>query len=148
MTQDISGLGTSVRVISSNTFPVGLEITEFADDADPIDAPALQIADSAMGLNGDQVVWSTANPIPVTLNVITNSEDDRNLSLLFEANRAGRNKGSASDTITMIVIYPDGSVTTLLGGVCREFIPAKSIAGEGRFKTNAYLFSFENRFSI
>lgn len=148
MSQDISGLGTSVRVLASNTFPIGLEITQFADDADPVDAPALQIADAAMGLNGDQVTWSTANPIPVTLNVITNSEDDRSLSLLFEANRAGRNKSSARDAITMLVSYPDGSFTTLTGGVCKEFIPAKSIAGEGRFKTNAYLFSFENRFSI
>jgi len=148
MSEDISGYGASVRVLASNTFPAGFEISQFADDADAIDAPALDISGNAMGLNGDKVSWTSANPIPITLNLITNSEDDRNLSILFEANRAGKNKASAKDVITFVISYADGSITTLTGGSCVSFIPAKSIASEGRLKTNAYAFAFENRIAI
>ena len=141
---DITGFGTRLRVLASNTFPVGFEVGQFADDADPLDVPALTIAGSAMGLNGDLVKWTTANPIPVITNVIAESEDDRNLTLLFEANRAGKNKASAKDVITMIVSYPNGKVVTLTGGSCQEFTPANPIASEGRLKSKAYTFAFEN----
>ena len=141
---DIAGYGASLRVIASNTFPVGFDVNQFADDGDPLDIPSLTIAGSAMGLNGNKVEWTTANPIPVTTNVIPGSEDDKNLALLFEANRAGRNKASAKDTITMIASYPDGQVVTFTGGSCQEFMPAKSIASEGRLKSKAYVWSFEN----
>ena len=148
MAENVSGFGLGVQIVASNTFPVGLNITQLADDTDPLDAPSLEITNSAMGLNGDKVNWTVANVIPMTLNVITGAEDDRNLSLLFEANRAGRGKVSARDSIIAVIGYADGSFTTLTNGSCDAFIPAKSISSEGRFKTNAYLFSFENRASV
>ena len=145
---DISGFGTAARILASNTFPIGIELTEFADDSDPIDVPSLQIADDAMGLNGTRVAWTTANPIRVTINIISGSDDDRNLALLFEANRAGRNKKSAQDVITGIISYPDGQIATLTSGGCIEFMPAKGISNEGRLKTKAYIFSFENMVTV
>ena len=143
--EDISGFGSQLRVLASNTFPVGITVTQFADDSDPIDIPSLQISDNAMGLNGDKVTWGTANSIPLTTNIIAGSEDDENLTLLFEANRVGRNKASAKDVILMIVSYPDGQVATFTGGSCVEFMPAKSVSSDGRLKSKAFIFSFENR---
>ena len=145
---DISGLGTAVRVLASNTFPIGIELTQFADDSDPIDVPALTIGADAMGLNGDRVSWTPANPIRITLNLISSSEDDKNLALLFEANRAGRNKVSAKDTITLIVSYPDGLFATLINGSCIEFMPTRAIASDSRLKSRAYVFSFENMVTV
>ena len=145
---DISGFGAKLRVIASNTFPVGIEVSQFADDSDPLDIPSLQISDGGMGLNGDRVSWTVANEIPVTSNVIAGSEDDKNLALLFEANRAGRNKASAKDQITLIATYPDGQIVTLTGGSCREFMPAKSVSSDGRLKSRPYIFAFENQVSV
>lgn len=145
---DISGYGSSLRVLASNTFPIGVEVTQFADDADMLDIPTLQISDNAMGLNGDKVEWTTANPIIVTTNVIPATDDDRNLSLLFEANRAGKNKSSAQDVITMIASYPDGQIVTLTGGSCREYMPARSVASEGRLKSKSFAFAFENMITV
>lgn len=145
MAEDISAFGLSVRLLASNTFPVGFNVTQFADDSDPLDIASLQIADNAMGLNGDLVSWSTANPILMTLNVIPGSDDDRQLAILFEANRVGRNKRSARDTITGIVSYPDGSITTVTVGLCREYMPGKSVASAGRLKSKAYIIAFENK---
>lgn len=145
---DIAGFGTAVRILASNTFPIGLELTQFADDSDPIDVPSLQIGDDAMGLNGDRVSWITVNPIRVTLNIIAGSDDDVNLALLFEANRGGRNKESAKDVLIMISSYPDRQIVTLTEGGCIEFMPAKSVASGGRLKSKAYVFSFENQVTV
>ena len=60
--ENLSGYGAAFRVLASNTFPIGLEFNQFADDSDPLDIPAVQISDEAMGLNGDLVTWTTPNP--------------------------------------------------------------------------------------
>lgn len=143
--ENISGFGLVVNVLASNTFPVGLLITEFADDSDPFDLPSLQIADKAMGLNGDLIIWSKANPIIVTLNVIPGSYSDINLATLLEANRVGRGKTGARDIITLIGTYPSLNVVSLTNGAITDGIPSSSVASAGRLKSKSYSFSFENK---
>ena len=142
--QDISVFGIRVQVIASQTFPAGISITQFADDADPFDAPSMQIRDKAMGVNGDLISWSKANPIPVTLNVVPNSEDDKNLSVLFEANRVGKGKQGARDVISITAVYPDGRTASFSQGVITDGQPANSAQSSGRMKSKAYAFAFEN----
>lgn len=141
--QDISAFGIRVRLVASNTFPAGVTITQFADDADSLDTPSQQIADKAMGVNGDLVVWSRANPINTTINVIPNSEDDRNLQVLLEANRVGRGKRGARDVITLTAVYPDGRTATWSNGAITDGPVSNSIASSGRMKSKTYMFSFE-----
>lgn len=142
--QDISVFGIRVQVVASQTFPAGINITQFADDADPFDAPSMQIRDKAMGVNGDLISWSKANPIPVTLNVVPNSEDDKNLSVLFEANRVGKGKQGARDVISITAVYPDGKTASFSQGVITDGQPANSATSAGRMKSKAYAFAFEN----
>lgn len=142
--QDISVFGIRVQVVASQTFPSGINITQFADDADPFDAPSMQIRDKAMGVNGDLISWSKANPIPVTLNVVPNSEDDKNLSVLFEANRVGKGKQGARDVISITAVYPDGKTASFTQGVITDGPPANSAQSSGRMKSKAYAFAFEN----
>lgn len=141
--QDISGFGFQVRVIASKTFPTGFTVTAFADDGDPFDLPTLQVNDAAMGLNGDMVTWSFHAPVPCVINVIPKSDDDKNLQVILEANRAAKGKKPAKDVITLIGVYPDGSTVTLGSGVIYSGIPSNSIASAGRFKTKPYEFRFE-----
>jgi hypothetical protein len=143
--QNISGFNTRINLIASKTFPVGFTITEFADDGDPIDSQTLQIGDSAMGLNGDLIVWSKANPIKIALNVIPNGADDTNLSILFEANRVGKGKIGAQDILTMNIIYPDGRFTQLINGTLIEGLPFNGVQSAGRLKTKSYSMVFENK---
>lgn len=145
MANDISGFGFSINLVATSTFPAGLKITQFADDADPFDTPAIALADKAMGLNGDLVVWSKASPIEVTVNVIPGSHDDDNLAILAEANRVGKGKSSARDSITLTGIYPTGRTITLVAGRITNGTVAPSIASAGRLKTRPYMFTFENR---
>jgi hypothetical protein len=143
--EEISGFGLQVNVIASRTFPSGILLTQFADDADPFDMPAIQIADKAMGLNGDLIVWSKAAPLEVTLNLIPDSEDDRNLAALAEANRISKGKNAAGDVITMTAVYPDGRTLTLTTGKLTNAVPASAVASAGRKKTKAYTFAFESK---
>lgn len=142
--QDISAFGIRVQIIASVTFPAGISITQFADDGDSLDVPSQQIADKAMGVNGDLIVWSKANPITLTLNVIPDSDDDKNLQVLLEANRVGRGKRSARDSLTLVAVYPDGSQRTWSPGKITDGIPGNALASSGRFKTKPYQFAFEN----
>lgn len=145
MTYDISGFGMRVNVVADNTFPSGFMVSEFADDADPFDIPAVQIADKAMGLNGDLIVWSKAAPIDVTLNVIPGSDGDQNLQALTEANRVSKGKNSARDLITLVRTDADGKTLTLTGGKLTNAPVGHSVASSGRKKTNAYTFTFESK---
>ena len=145
MSVNISGTGTQVILRASSTFPIGLPLSQFADDADSIDIPSLVINENGMGLNGDLITWSKANPLMVTLNMIPNSGDDENLGTLLNANRVARGKTSAQDEITLVIIYGNGvSIATYTGGVISEGMPSLGIASSQRFKTKAYKFTFEN----
>lgn len=41
---DLSATGLGLTIQASKTFPTGILITTFADDADPLDLPAVDIA--------------------------------------------------------------------------------------------------------
>lgn len=141
--QDISGFGIRLILKASVTFPQGITLTEFADDGDPFDTASQQIMDSAMGLNGDMIVWSKANPIKPTISVIPDSDDDRNLAVLAEANRVGKGKTSRRDVITLTAIYPSGKTITLNNGKITDAILTQPVASVGRLKTKPYVFAFE-----
>ena len=144
MAFDVTGFGAVVTLTASVTFPNGVDISQFADDADPFDLPAIDLANTAMGVNGDLISWGVASPLAITLNIIPGSDDDTNLSILLEANRLARGKTSAGDVITISVAYPSGKVTTLSSGKLKSGPVSPSLASAGRLKTNAYVFDFES----
>lgn len=144
MSQNVSGFGAVVTLVASETFPAGIVISQFANDADPIDFPAVKIGDVAMGLNGDLISWSKAAPLPIVLNVIPGSNDDVNLSILYSNNRVGQGKISTQDVLTLSVVYPDGSTVVLSQGKTTDATFGKSIAAEQRLKTRPYNASFQN----
>ena len=144
MANDISGFGLKATLIASVTFPAGFVISQFADDADPFDLPQIQIGDKAMGLNGDLITWSKANPLILNMNVIPAGDDDKNLAVLAEANRVGKGKQGARDVVTITGIYPDGRTITFSGGKITDAPIGSSVASAGRLKSKTYAFAFEN----
>ena len=143
--QDISGFGIELRLIASTTFPKGIVITQFADDTDGLDVPSLQIGDSAMGLNGDLIVWSKANPLKVNISVIAGSQDDQNLGILLEVNRPGRGKILPIDRLTMNITYKQGNFVQLINGAITDGSPFSAAASSGRLKSKTYSMTFENK---
>lgn len=142
--ENISATGLEIIVKASVTFPAGIRITEFVDDADPLDIPDLQTADYGMGINGDLIVWNAPKPLEVNLNIIPLTESDRNLTILFDANRVAKNKQSVKDKITFTALYPDGTKRTFQNGVISGGIISNAVASSGRIKSKNYKFVFEN----
>jgi hypothetical protein len=145
MVQNVSGFGFRARLVASSTYPRGISLTQWADDADPFDTPEIQVADKKMGLNGELVVWSVASAIEIKLAVVPGSDDDRALAILLEANRVGQGKTSAQDDITLTAIYPQQNDLTLTSGFITNGPVGSSIASAGRLKSKVYTFAFENR---
>lgn len=142
---DISCNGVTIIVAGSKTFPVGFPVTQLADDVDPLDFANLQLSETAMGVNGDMVSWTTPKPIEFTLAVVPNGVDDIALSVLHEANRGAKGKASAKDSITVTIIYPNLRPIVLRKGIILDGSPGPSIASSGRIKTKSYTFRFENK---
>jgi hypothetical protein len=144
MANDITGYGSAVSLIASNTYPTGIAITQFADDGDPFDMSSVKIADTAMGVNGDLIKWSRAVSKPITISVIPNSLDDINLATLAKNNDASQGQSNAQDIITVTVVYPDGSVITFSNGFITDAPFGNSLASSGRLKTKTYGFMFQS----
>lgn len=145
MAENVTAFGLQVRIIAVPTFPAGVTITQFADDADPLDLASVQIGDSAMGLNGDLIRWAKAVSIPMVLNVIPGSADDRNLQILADNNRVGAGKIITYDNIRAVVIYPNGNTVTLTGGIITDAMFGNSASSAGRLKTKTYAFRFQDK---
>lgn len=143
MSHNISAFGLAITLVASKTFPNGVVLDEFADDADPLDVPEINIADAAMGPNGDLVLWNKPTPIEITINVVPNSVSDRNLAILFEANRISRGKSGAQDNVSFKAVYPNGDVKGLSSGTIRAGAPMPSGNSSGRLKSRSYKFIFE-----
>lgn len=141
---EVSATGLALNIIASKTFPNGFPVTEFADDADPFDLPAVVAATAAMNVNGDLVVFSSPQPILPTINVIPGSEADNNLQILLEANRAAKGKKVARDVIKIVATYPDGSTVTYSNGKMLSGSPGNSVASAGRQKSKPYAFAFQD----
>jgi hypothetical protein len=141
--QNISAFGLSIQIFASTTYPNGITVREFGDDADPLDIPDLTIGDSGMGTNGDMVVWSRPEGIEIGISVIPGSADDINLSQIHEANRVAKGKVSARDTIQSVINYPSGGVGRMINGIMITGQVLPAVASSGRLKTRTYKFRFE-----
>lgn len=148
MAQDISGFGLVLTLQASNTYPVGIVIQDFADDADPLAVSDLAVAETQMGLNGDLIKFSKATPIEVDLAVIPGSLSDTLLAVLMEANRVAKGKTSARDVITLVGVYPNGRITRYTNGCLTDGPVSDSVASAGRMKSKVYKFKFENKGGI
>lgn len=141
---DISASGISCTFTFSKTYPNGVQVNDWADDADPFDMPALIIAAVAMNVNGQMVSWSAPQPLLPTINVIPGSQSDIDLQIAFEANRPAAGKRISQDIVSVVATYPDGSTVTLSNGKMLSGAPGKSVANAGRLKSKPYAFAFQD----
>lgn len=142
---DVSGTGMSILVQASMTYPQGILCTAFADDTDPMDFPDVTITEYGMGLNGDLITWTSPQALPFSISLVPDTEEDRALSFLLEANRAAKGKRPAKDVITIVAMYPNGTKKTLKSGRIVSGPLGKGVASGGRVKTPTYGFVFENK---
>lgn len=143
MAQDISALGLKVTVVAVPSYPTGITLTQFADDVDPFDIQDITIMNSGMGVNGDMVIYRTAQAIPVSIGLIPGTDECNSMENLFKLNMVQKDKVASKDVITMTVEQPDGTVTVFTGGYVVGGIPSPSYSSAGRAKSRTFRFMFE-----
>ena len=129
------------------TFPNGITLSSWPADTDPLDSPALQIAQWQMGPNGDMILYKNPAPIEISWNTVAGSEEDKALEILFDANRVAKNKISYNDVITLVIQYPDGKSIVLTNGFLVRGTPVIGITGDGKLKHRQWTCVFESKVS-
>lgn len=143
--QDTSSIGIAVNLKASITFPTGINFRAFPDDQDVGVTGNTEIAGNASGVNGDLIWWKTVNGIELNVPIIPNTEEESLLDLLFNANRASKNRFPKKDIITLVVTNPvTGVAKTYKNGICKNGAVGYQYGGDGRIKTKTYGFVFED----
>lgn len=142
---NISTSGISITLTGSRVLPM-IQLTQFADDADPFDIDHTTISQNAMNANGDMVVWSTPTAKPITLNIIPGSDDDNNLQLIANSNTTQGRNIKPLDEFQMIASYQDGRRVIAKGGVIVSADLGTSAATQRR-KSKQYVFAFQEIYS-
>lgn len=148
MSHDVSVLGTVITVSASNTLPLATPIIAFSGSSDPFDVATNVIGDAEKGVNGDLITWSTANPLEVSINVISGSPADLILKSIGEANFPRSGGRNARDVITIAAIFPGLRKSVFTGGKMVEFQPGFSAGSDGKLKDAMYKFKFEDTVNI
>jgi hypothetical protein len=143
--QDTSSIGVSCRLIASQTYPAGISFTAFPEDTDIGVSGDLEIAGNASGVNGDLITWSTVAGIEAQVPLIPNTEEESLMDILFQANRASKNRAPKKDVITLVITNPvTGVAKTYIKGRIKRGSVGYTYGGDGRIKTKNYGFVFED----
>lgn len=141
--QDIGGHGTSITIVATNSFPVGFQLTQLADDVDPISHKEVSTNGYRKLIDGGLFFYSQTAPIEVSVSVIPGSDDDINCKILLQSQKGGLQIIPLPDITTMIINYPNGRVMLTNGSIVSGPL-LDSIADTARKKSNTYTFVFAN----
>lgn len=142
---DSSAIGVSCRLIASQTYPAGITFTAFPDGSDLGPTGDIEIVGNASGVNGDLIIWSTVAGLEVQVPIIPNTEEEALLDVLFQANRASKNRFPKKDVITLVVTNPvTGVAKTYINGAVKRGTVGYTYGGDGRIRTKNYGFVFED----
>lgn len=144
MAVDISAMGIRATLRAVPSYPVGITLTKFADDGDSLNVQDMTIMQSGMGVNGDLVVWRTAQPCNIDINMIPGTDECDNLENLFKLNMTQKNKVSAKDVVTLTIEHPNGKISVLTNGYIVGGKPVQDYSSNGRAKSRTFRFVFEN----
>lgn len=140
---NIGGVGLKITVLASITFPQGFTLTEFSTEADPLIMPSdVEITNSKMGLNGDKAVWQVVPNMPVEINLMPNTDGDKNMQILANTNRKEKNKVAPLDNITFIINYPNGKITTCSEGNIKTGKIADGVGTDSKYPDGHYVVEF------
>jgi len=144
MTVEISGFGSGVFLVATETFPAGITLSQWPDDTDPLVVEQDDFGSATKGVNGELLRNLVANPISVTLSLIPGSLDEDNLQTLANANRPGKNKSIPYDVITLTEFDAQGNSFTYNNGIIVSGNAGFSVSSNSRKSTNTWGFLFEN----
>lgn len=154
---DVSGVFPKVMIASTGIPPL-INITNFADDSNPIDVDQIEVTGHGINVNGVLVTWEKPTAYIVSVSVLAGTEEATSLTTLLESShaRAGANFALAP-TVTLtkkigkrnmlgIITSDDGETYT--NGRIVSGPAGTSIDSEGRKQSQTFTFVFENKIPL
>ncbi len=139
---NISGTGTGIVIVALQSFPMGFNLTQFADDIDPLAAEEVEATGFEMLYDGSLFAFDKAAPIMLTVGVIAGSSDDINLKIMLQTRKSNVSILPFQDVVSAVISYPDGGRIILSNGALIKGPLIDGIQNTGRKKGNAYTFAF------
>jgi hypothetical protein len=139
---DISSAGSGITIFSVSSFPMGFQLSAFADDVDPLSIQATEVSGFERLYDGTIFSFDKTSPILLSVGVIPNTEDDINLKILLQKRKSNSNALPLPDGVTMVISYADGGRNVLSHGSILAGSIADSLMSQGRKKGNEYHFVF------
>jgi hypothetical protein len=151
---DISMAGTTISIKGAKSF---VNINEFSDDGTPISVSDIEVAGSAMNLNGVLVTWYKPTPIEVSFSLVPGSPSDIALNNFLRSVSIGGKGSSVAEaaikslTITTPTLADASGATSQSGAVSYTFTNGRLLRGnpgissdsEGKAQSRTYTFVFE-----
>jgi hypothetical protein len=139
---NISGTGTGIVIVALQSFPMGFNLTQFADDIDPLAAEEVEATGFEMLYDGSLFAFDKAAPIMLTVGVIAGSSDDINLKIMLQTRKSNVSILPFQDVVSAVISYPDGGRIILSNGALIKGPLIDGVQNTGRKKGNAYAFAF------
>ncbi|QOV06242.1 hypothetical protein CPT_Maja_022 [Burkholderia phage Maja] len=139
---DISATGASITVAAIQSFPMGFNLTEFADDQDPLKFEDVEPTGFEFLYDGNPFFFDKSVLIRVSVAVIPGGEDDTNLRILLQSRKGSQSLIPLPDSTTMTISYPNNGRVILTNGSILSGPFADSVTQQGRKKGNVYTFGF------
>ena len=127
----------------------GVEITDFMDDANPVDIQDTENANIEWSCNGRMIRTIKPSAIIMSVTVIPNSRSDRGLRTIWKRGFINGGSVSLADsnkslTASITTGNPKGGIFMFSGGTCLSGAAAVTANGQGKMGGNTYTFAFEN----
>ena len=139
---DISTTGSGIMIVSTNSFPMGFQLSSFADDEDSLKIEQCEVSGYEKLYDGTIFGFDKTSPILLSMAIIPNTDDDINLKILLQKRKSNSTYIPLLDGVTMIVTYADGGRNVFSGGIILGGSIADSMVSAGRKKSNVYNFVF------
>jgi hypothetical protein len=139
---DISAFGTGLTIVATTSFPVGFQVTSFADDEAPLDISNVEVSGYEKLYDGTIFTYDKTSPILLSIGVLPNTSDDINLKVLMQQRKSSAQLNQLADTTSLIIKYADGGYAAMSNGSIISGALADSLTTQGRKKGNAYHFVF------
>lgn len=140
---DIGAHGLSITVIAAQSFPMGFQLSQFSDDANPLDVKDTEPFGYELLYDGGMFAFDKATAIELSVSVIPGSDDDINLKILLQSKKGGASILPIPDVLTMVVSYPTGTVMLTKGTIISGPL-ADTVQASARKKGNTYRFVFNS----
>jgi hypothetical protein len=139
---DVSGFGTTVSILATQTFPIGFTASNFADDKDPLKIEEIEPTGYEFLIDGSLFLFDKSAAIKVQLSVVAGSADDINLKIMLQARKGTSSIINLPDVTTMTIAYGNGGAVAFTNGSIISGPLADSITQAARKAGNTYTFVF------